>query len=149
MLKAITILPTIEETASHKTLLNKFIDEFNYSMRELTQYCEKIYKPYLIQDYRKDPNAIYFDILYDNRLIGFFGLSNDRELLTTWIVEFYLDKRYRNLKYCSDILNYVQSYMLVENMKYLSIGVFNIKSIISLTKKLGFNPVTMTMIKKL
>lgn len=149
MFKAISILPTVEETPNHKLLLSRFIDEFNLSMRELTQYCDKIYKPYLIEAYRKDPNAIYFDILYNNRLIGFFGLNNDRELLTTWIVEFYLEKKYRNLKYCEDILTYVQNYMVAENMKYLSIGVFNIKSIINLTKKLGFNPVTMTMIKKL
>ena len=149
MVKSISILPTTEETDAHRLLLSKFIDEFNLSMIELTQYCDKFYKPYLLKDYKKDPNAIYFDILYDNRLIGFFGLNNDRELLTTWIVEFYLEKRYRNLKYCGDILNYVQNYMILENMKYLSIGVFNIKSIVAITKKLGFNPVTMTLIKKI
>ena len=149
MFKAISILPTVEETSNHKILLGRFIDEFNLSMIELTSYSEAIYKPYLLNDYRKDPNVIYFDILYNNRLIGFFGLNNDRELLTTWIVEFYLEKKYRNLRYCEDILTYVQNYMVAENMKYLSIGVFNIKTIINLTKKLGFNPVTMTMIKKL
>ena len=144
----LTITTNLQNQTEFKNLLNKFINEFNINMLEIIGE-EGVFKPMKLEEYLPDPNTYYFYIYQNDTLVGFFGLNNDKELFTSWIVEFYLEKKYRTTRYCTNILTFIQNYMNLDNMKYLSIGVFNIKPIIALTKKLGFNPVITTMIKKL
>lgn len=131
-----------------KVLLNEFIKEFNDSMLKLTEYDKNIYKPMTEESFIPDASADYFHIYSGDDIVGFFGLRNDRELFTTWVVEFFIQEEFRSVENCKQILNFVKNYMSLEKMKYLSMGVFNIPSILKLCGKLGFTPVKTTLMLK-
>lgn len=137
-----------KEKPAQKILLKEFIKEFNDSMIKLTNYDSSVYKPITEESFIPDYSADYFHIYNGDDIVGFFGLKNDRGLLTTWIVELYIQEPYRNIENCKQILHFVKNYMRLEKMKYLSMGVFNIPSILKLCTKLGFTPIKTTLMMK-
>ena len=143
----LTITTHIENQEEYKHLLKKFINEFNISMLKIIGE-ETAFKPMEVDKYLPDPSTHYFYIYYGKKLVGFFGLNNNKEMLTSWVVELYLEEDYRIFKHGNEILLFVKSYMALENLKYLRMGVFNIPEVISLCTELGFTILSKTLIMK-
>ncbi|BDU93164.1 TPA: GNAT family N-acetyltransferase [Clostridium perfringens] len=104
-----------------------------------------------IYDFKINNNSLFWTIVYEDRIIGFFNFIKREQSIdnTLELQRFYIDEEYRNLRLGSKVMSKIKE--IAKDMKYsgLSLKVYCNKLAVNFYHKNGFNTYYRYMYTKL